>query len=256
MYGIIYTIRNKVNNKYYVGQTTHKRGFDGRYNTSGEGIERVYNYHRWNKKKDRYYNRHLLESIEKHGFDSFEVDSCFYIADNEEELNEMESFYIEKFDSFRRGYNYTTGGDSTRLSEETKLRISETRILRGLSRGKKNPMFGMSGKLSPNWGVPHTAETKRKISEGRIGVKHTRKSRNQMSETSKLRGSKKGGRNSQARKVRCVTTGEVFDCISDASMKYFGKTKSRIGSCCRGESKYSGKLEDGTKLEWEYVELD
>ena len=46
IYGIIYKIKNKENNKYYIGQTTSDMGFKGRYRYSGEGIERVYNYHK------------------------------------------------------------------------------------------------------------------------------------------------------------------------------------------------------------------
>ena len=43
IYGIIYLIINKVNNKCYVGQTTNEKGFNGRYNRDGVGIEKVYN---------------------------------------------------------------------------------------------------------------------------------------------------------------------------------------------------------------------
>ena len=256
MYGIIYVIKNKVNNKYYVGQTMNERGFDGRYCAEGEGIERVYKHHLSNKERNRYYNRHLLESIEKNGFDSFEVDTCFNVAKNQDELNQMEEHYIKLFDSFKRGYNYTTGGGSAKLSEQTKRKISDARITSGVSKGKNNPMYGMSGELSPNWGVPHSEETRRKIGAGRLGKKHSEESKKKMSETAIMRGSKKGSKNGNATGVRCITTGEVFGSISEASMKYFGKNKSRIGPCCRGECSYSGKLQDGTMLKWEFIERD
>ena len=48
VYGVIYKITNKVNNKVYIGQTT--RCFNKRYDSKGVGVERVYNYHTKNKK--------------------------------------------------------------------------------------------------------------------------------------------------------------------------------------------------------------
>ena len=57
------------------------------------------------------------------------------------------------------------------------------------------------------------------------------------------------------KKVRCVTTNELFDCISDACEKYLGSRKNdgRIAMCCDGKRKYVGKLADGTKLVWEWI---
>ena len=66
-YGIIYKITNKINGKVYIGQTAKERGFKGRYECSGEGIERVYNYHKSREEHNRSYNKHLLRSIENMG---------------------------------------------------------------------------------------------------------------------------------------------------------------------------------------------
>ena len=43
-YGIIYKIENMITHEIYIGQTTHTKGFNGRYYFSGQGIERVYKY--------------------------------------------------------------------------------------------------------------------------------------------------------------------------------------------------------------------
>ena len=95
IYGIIYVIRNKINNKLYIGQTSSKKGFEGRYSCSGKGIERVYRYHKRCKNINKKHNEHLLNSIEKYGFDAFEIDEEFDIAYSKEELNELEYMYIE-----------------------------------------------------------------------------------------------------------------------------------------------------------------
>lgn len=60
------------------------------------------------------------------------------------------------------------------------------------------------------------------------------------------------------RAVKCITTGEYFASIKDACKKYNIKSTSSIGKCARGDDKYNyvGKLPDGTKLVWEYVEKE
>ena len=53
------------------------------------------------------------------------------------------------------------------------------------------------------------------------------------------------------KKVKCITTGEIFDSITEASKKYKCKP-SHIIQNCKGEIKSCSKLSDGTKLIWEY----
>lgn len=110
-YGIIYKIENIINHKVYIGQTTEPKGFNGRYCRKGKDIERVYNYHNDRKNKNAVYNPHLLNAIEKYGFDSFIVDKIFDVATSLDELNDKEIFYIKQFDSFSNGYNCALGGD-------------------------------------------------------------------------------------------------------------------------------------------------
>ena len=150
VYGTIYLIRNKVNGKCYIGQTIN--GFDGRYNYSGEGIERVHNYHKSWKEHNRSYNKHLLSSIEKHGFEAFEVNKCLDYAFSLEELNIKEKVYIQLYNSFKNGYNETLGGEGKEgcsPSEETKTKMSEA-----------------------NKGKHLSDETKQKMSEAKKGENH------------------------------------------------------------------------------------
>ena len=111
-YGVIYKIENIVNHKVYIGQTSHPKGFNGRYLYQGEGIERVYNCYKHKKEHGAYYNPYLLRSIEQHGLEAFIVDEVFDTALTKEELNDKEAFYVKKFDSFNNGYNLTSGGDN------------------------------------------------------------------------------------------------------------------------------------------------
>jgi hypothetical protein len=58
--------------------------------------------------------------------------------------------------------------------------------------------------------------------------------------------------NSLKKKVRCITTGEEFECINDAVRKY-NIGDGCIIKCCKGRQKYTGRL-TGQKLQWEYID--
>lgn len=49
------------------------------------------------------------------------------------------------------------------------------------------------------------------------------------------------------RKVKCTTTNEIFNSISEAAERYKIE-RSNIISCCKGKRNYCGKLKDGTCL--------
>ena len=111
VYGIIYVLENTVNKKKYVGQTT--RSYKERYAFGGKNnAERMYKYHKYHKEHNLSYNKHLLASFEKYGYENFTVCERFDIAYTKEELDDKERYYIKKFNSFENGYNKTTGGTS------------------------------------------------------------------------------------------------------------------------------------------------
>lgn len=68
-----------------------------------------------------------------------------------------------------------------------------------------------------------------------------------------LKGKYAGDKNPSARKVICITTGEIFNTMKDAEEKYKVSYHS-ISKCCRGKQKSAGKHPvTGEKLIWEYV---
>ena len=104
--GIIYVYFNKAKyekegvEKYYVGQTVgtmeQRAGKDGRrYNWDNLDC-----------------NNKFANGIRKWGWNSFEGRVLEEVY--EEDLNELEKFYIEYFDSYKNGYNSTLGGEGTR----------------------------------------------------------------------------------------------------------------------------------------------
>lgn len=111
---MIYLITNTINNKKYIGLTTEKEGFNGRYKLGkGEGIKRLFTHLQYYKKYGEYYNFHLYNSIEKYGFHNFDVNEVFDIAYSKEELINKEIYWIDyyKSNNFEKGYNITKGGE-------------------------------------------------------------------------------------------------------------------------------------------------
>lgn len=100
VYGYIYILTNKINNKKYVGQTTQT--FNKRYCFKGIGAERMYKYHSYMKRKKISYNKHLLSAFEKYELDNFIVEEEFDVAYSKDELDDKEKYYIKLFDSFNK----------------------------------------------------------------------------------------------------------------------------------------------------------
>ena len=73
---------------------------------------------------------------------------------------------------------------------------------------------------------------------------------------------KRGGKhreksnNPRARKIRCITTNEIFNSMVEAKEKY-NVCHQGISKCCKKERRTAGKHTiTGEKLKWEYVEED
>ena len=93
----------------------------------------------------------------------------------------------------------------------------------------------MLGENNPMYGKHHSKETKRKMSESRIGLFT-------------------GNKNPRAKKVMCITTGEIFDYIGMAETKY-NISHSNISACCKGKIKSAGKHPATREpMVWRYIE--
>jgi group I intron endonuclease len=166
--------------------------------------------------------RFLHNSILKHGWSAHTltiIEEC-----NREDLNRLEKYYIEVYDSLNSsdGMNLREGGDCSKMSEESKLKMSKSRI--GLLFGDKNPMYGkvwiynndetkavdsdlVDKYLVDGWelgngytknnknrrGVNLSKETKQKISDNHahhkpmLGKKHTKETKDKISKSNKGR---------------------------------------------------------------------
>ena len=144
-YGRIYRLTDTTNGKMYHGQTTE------------EDINK-----RWNKYKRLQCKRQpkLYNALKAHGPENFLFEVIDTTPQDQTQLDNMEIFYIAKFDSMSNGYNCNPGGFGGKHSDETKRKISEGNI--GKHAGYKNHMFGKT----------HSPETILKMSEAHKGEKN------------------------------------------------------------------------------------
>ncbi len=208
---LIYQITNRLNGKCYVGKTlvslnarwsAHCRGaLSGRLDT------------------------HFARAIRKYGvgvFDRCVLEEC----KTHDELIEREILWIEKIDSFRSGYNSTTGGDGgtwgrkmsqaskdklskarmgLKFTDEHKRKLSESHM--GLLVGAKNGMYGKCGPKNHLYGVERSVDVRKKISQGK-----------------------------QRKVIQLTLEGElvrVFDSLNEAASAVGGQHPN-ISKCCNG----------------------
>jgi len=95
----IYIIENKENRKRYVGKTTLEDPY------------RRWQQHKYNAKSN--HNPMVIsEAISKYGVDNF----TFYVIETckDEDVDKREIYWINKFDTYKNGYNSTLGGEGVK----------------------------------------------------------------------------------------------------------------------------------------------
>lgn len=183
---IIYKVTNLTNGKIYIGQT-QKTLYDRKYS----------HY----KKVKQGSNTSFHNALRKYDGKNFKWEIIDKV-DNIEKLNFLEEYYIKKFNSFKNGYNLTTGGDNYIRAEETKEKIKQANLgkthnsetiekIRNGNIGKSvTNEFRVKMKTVVS-GRKHCKKTKEKISKSLIGnkrhlgKKHTEKTKEKISESKK-----------------------------------------------------------------------
>jgi group I intron endonuclease len=231
-YGYVYKITCKLNNKLYIGQTIR------------DIKKRWYGHCADSLKKNNNEKLKISRAIAKYGKENFEI-SVLCKADNQEELNNREKLCIRIFDSINSGYNVHEGGTDQKITLETRKKMS----LAG--KGKKKPKgFGEKirqtrlgtkqpisvkikcstsqlGEKSAWFGRKHIPETKLKIglgNKGKIVSKETgdkiraKKMGTRASDETKAKMSiKRKGRKPNQRAILCISTGQIYPSILEAS---------------------------------------
>ena len=154
--GYIYILKNKVNGKIYIGQTTRP-------------IQKRLQEHRTGKSSNCV---SIYRAIKKYGWGNFEKD---WYECPDEDLNFDEELLVREMETVAPdGYNLREGGGSCgKPSDETKQRMSEAQIGKPKSEETKQKLSeALLGEKNPNFGKPKSDETKQKMSETQRGEKH------------------------------------------------------------------------------------
>lgn len=156
---IIYKVKNKIDGKMYIGQTR-------------KTLEKRWKDHCSNRSSCRY----LKFAILKYGKENFEITQITK-CNSLEEMNHREAYCIKLFNTMTpNGYNLTTGGDVKNISEETRLKKSES--MKKVWQEKRQN-YENSIQLKKKQTI--TKEQKLKTSATLTGIKHTEERRKKQS---------------------------------------------------------------------------
>jgi group I intron endonuclease len=205
--GTIYLIENKVNGNKYVGQTVMP-------------LNKRWLAHIQESKT--FSERPLYRAINKYGLDNFNIKVLEETT--EDKLSDREIYWIEHFNSYNRGYNATTGGESNKnIREDIRDKISES--MSNVSRSDEwvsNVSISLKNKLErgERWGMFLTKNP---------GGEHCKR---------KVQGTN-------------ITTGEIieFDSTREASLKIKGSVRY-TGNICRAIK------DNGTAYGYKWKKLD
>lgn len=229
---IIYCVTNEINGKKYIGQTIHSLNYRKK-----QHLNSAKNY--------RDNCRLLNRAIRKYGEESFRWE-VIDTATSQNELNNLESYYIELFNTtdVSKGYNLKGGGIKPYLSDETKRKISEAQI------GSKNHMYGRKGSDNP------TSKKVYNVTDNIVYDSATLCAKALGLELTKICAVCRGERAStgnkvfryiingeiqeitpktfkKTKRVINVDTNEIFESAADAERKYYGNKNGSITKACK-----------------------
>jgi group I intron endonuclease len=252
----IYIIKNLVNNKVYIGQTSNikKRQAEHKRYLNNKGHHNIYLQNAWNKYGEYNFKFSIIEECTIN------------------ELNIKEQYWIEYYKSNIRkyGYNMTNGGDGVRgfnFSDEQKQKLSKAH----------------KGQIPVNKGKSRSEETKRKISEKCKGIKLSEEIKEKIRQANlgkvlskehkeKIRQSNKGLKRSEETRKRISeskkgiklsneTKKKLSEANSGKNNGFYGKvhseeTKKLISEKGKGNKNASGHRSEEVKARMKQLALE
>lgn len=171
----IYTIRNLINNKIYIGSSVN--------------IYSRWHHHKKTLNNKNHHSQHLQSAWNKYGKENFEfkiievVDRS--IGDFKQIIIDREQFYLDKFKPFdiENGYNICKSAGSPLGYKHTENAKAKMKLNHHRKKGKEHPNYGrkltdehkqkissnLTGELNPFYKKTHSYETKSHFSNIRKG---------------------------------------------------------------------------------------
>lgn len=210
------------------------------YVGSAVDVDRRWRVHRNDLQKGVHHSSHLQFAWNKYGEEKFAfliIEECLV-----EKLIEKEQFWMDFHDSYNdvSGYNMspTAGNCLGRChSEETKKKISESRI------GEKHHFFG--GHLSE--------EHRKKISEALTGKITTEETRKKISDALSGEKSCMYGKHHSEETKKKISESEKGRIFSEEHKKRIGESRKGEYHSEESKKKMSGEKHHSSKLTWEKV---
>lgn len=241
----IYLVTNLINGKQYIGQ--HKGKLDDKYLGSGVLIK---------------------EAIKKYGRKNFRK-TILCICSSKTGADEKEKEIIKKYNAVKdpNFYNLQEGGIGRggwggcekwrKEHPEEARKMYQSNIEKAHKWWKNHPeeQEKRNKQLledSTRWRKEHPELVKQimvKVNEGKIKWQKE----HPLEHKAQVQRFIKSGSEANSKKVKCITTGDIFPSIS-AAARYFNIPQTNISKVLAGERKSAGKHpETGKKLFWELV---
>lgn len=193
----LYMHINKTNGKVYIGQTKHS------YSS------------RWGNGKGYGRSSRFAKAIKKYGWNGFEHIPLIEKL-SKSDVDYFERFFIAFFDSQNPefGYNLTAGGDENPM-DCPELVAKKTESLKRYYENNPESREKIREHNNLLWSNPdsifHSSEYRKKQ---RLGIQ-----------------------NKFGKKVRCIETGETYNCLADAARAIGVKSHTAITICCNNPNR-------------------
>lgn len=231
----VYRHINLINGKQYIGITSQEP-------------ER-----RWGSNGCKYKKSYFRNAIDKYGWDNF-YHEIIFSGLSENDAKYLEQLLIKAFDTKKpNGYNLTDGGDGAlgyKPTEETLLKMSAASKDRWADEEFKSRII--KNRHLPD-SVYQSDEFKQKISSLVSGEKNPNYQHHWSEEMKQALREKQQNNsmyynetNPNAKKIRCIETGEVFNCMKYAQERFGLKSTGSFTAAIK-----KGKTAAG--YHWEYV---
>jgi len=202
----IYKLKNKINGKIYIGQTTQ---------TIRQRIRGHVNNSRFGSKLP------IHCAIRKYGIDGFIIEEIAE-AKTIDGLNELEIHYIKILNCLvPYGYNLTSGGKNYKKHQETKDKIRIAAKKRMAADGGKQLREALEkahqariGQSTWNKGFKTSAEVCLKLSESHLGQKPWNKGKTTSED---VKEKQRIAKSKISKPVKCLENGNKWDSIEQAS---------------------------------------